>query len=334
MLDERGDSDRDCNRTSERAAASPADRAGSPVGVVERPRDPGNACATGNGCASHAAPAFAGGVCADEGAPGPQRAHVRAREGLASEAGREGEAAFDEDVLCALASAVLCPDRAESESLLQDILDAGIPRDVLVDVYIPRAARRFGAAWSDGGHSFAEVTIGVGRLQGWLRELDRMGPGAGRDAFCLDAPEVLLVVAEGAHHTLGAMVAMAQFRRLGALVRLSLGQDARMVGRMARSQHFDMVAISAAGNEDLDFLAELISCIRSGAVCAPDIVLGGEILNHNPDAPSLIGADHATSDPKEALRLCGRSRPADARPSLPAERATSRGQPGRARTPT
>ncbi len=231
--------------------------------------------------------------------------------------------------LALIATAVLSPDRAEGERQLRALLDSGIDRQKLIDEWIPAVARYFGEAWSQSGHSFAEVSIAVARLQGWLREIEspRREP-----AFRLDAPEVLLVVAERSHHTLGAMVAMSRFRRLGAFVRLSLGQDARTVGHLVRSHHVDLLAVSAAGNESLEFLTKLVYSVRSGVGPAPSIVLGGEILNQNSDAAALIGADHASSDPEEALRLCGLTISASVDRSPKADRASTRGQ--RERMPT
>lgn len=210
---------------------------------------------------------------------------------------------YDADVLAVLCNAVLNQDRAEGERQLQQLLESGLTSTDLIDSHIPAAARFFGEAWMGGGHSFAEVTIAVARLQGWLRDLD--GVHRRQDPFSLDAPEVLLVIPEGCHHTLGAMVAMSRFRRLGALVRLSIGQDSRTIGRVVRAGHYDMVALSAAGNEGLDFLAKLVNSIRSGLGPVPYVVLGGEILNQTRDATSLVGADFGTCDPEEALRLCG-----------------------------
>lgn len=232
----------------------------------------------------------------------------------------------DAQVLAVIATAVLTPDRAEGERQLRALLESGVDRQRLIDEHIPRVARHFGEAWAQSGHSFVEVSIAVARLQGWLREIEQPMAEA---PFRLDAPEVLLVVADGGHHTLGAMVAMSRFRRLGALVRLSLGQDPRSVGQTVRNGHVDMVALSAAGNEDLEFLATLLNSIRSGVGPAPYVVLGGEILNQNPDAAAQIGADFATSDPEEALQRCGLTISASAGRRPTAGAATARGQPER-----
>ncbi|MEM6738469.1 MAG: hypothetical protein AAF646_00040 [Pseudomonadota bacterium] len=230
-------------------------------------------------------------------------------------------------VLSMLCTAVLCQDRPQSARDLRAILELGVPTTEIIDRYIPEAARVFGEAWLSGGHSFAEVTIATARLQGWLRDLD-MAQGA-TDPFRLDAPEVLLVVPESCHHTLGAMVAVSRFRRLGALVRLCLGQDARTVGRIVRAGHYDMIALSAAGNEGLDFLATLINSVRSGLGPVPYVVLGGEILNQYRDAPALVGADFGTSDPEEALTLCGLTISASAGFSERNRSTTMRGDPER-----
>lgn len=197
--------------------------------------------------------------------------------------------------------AILSPDRTACTERLSAILaDTDEPR-LIVDHAIPAVARALGSGWMHSARSFAEVTIGASRLQGWLRELEP----AQQSNFRFDAPEVLFVVPEGAQHTLGAMVAMAQFRRLGALVRLSLGLDARAVGQMVRSHPVDLVALSATGAEELDLLVAVTHQIRAGLGRVPKIVLGGEILVNTPDAADLIGADFATSDPQEALNLCG-----------------------------
>ncbi len=209
---------------------------------------------------------------------------------------------LDEALMESIARAVLAPDRAASAREMRVLRESGVDSGTIIDAFIPAVARRFGEGWLDSGHSFAEVTIAVSRLQAWLRDLD--GPLLD-DPFRLDAPEILLIVPEGCHHTLGAMVAMSRFRRLGALVRLSLGQDARAIGTLMRRQRFDMVAVSAAGNEDLEFLHAILDQVRSGAGSPPPVVVGGPILAHNPDAAALIGADHASSDPEEALALCG-----------------------------
>jgi methylmalonyl-CoA mutase cobalamin-binding subunit len=223
--------------------------------------------------------------------------------------------------------AVLCPDRDSAEADLGAVMAAGPSPQDLIDRYIPEAARRFGADWASDRRSFAEVTIGVSRLQGWLRALDPARAGGGPPDF--DAPEILLVVPAGNQHTLGGMVAMSQFRRLGAMVRLALCPEPAEVGRMVRAHRYGMVAISASGCEPLESLRELTNMIRKWGPPVAPVVIGGPILDAAPQIGARIGADHATSDPREALDICGLT-PSTAAGAVPAaSRESDRAPPGR-----
>lgn len=217
--------------------------------------------------------------------------------------GGADETGLDAEILARICDAVLSPDRYWSDAGLSSLVTRGVPPRALMDLYIPAVARSFGESWLADGHSFAEVTIAVARLQGWLRELvpaeDPLAP------VRLDVPEVLVVVPEGSHHTLGAMVATAQFRRLGAAVQVSLGQDVETIGARVRQHRFDLVALSAGGSEKLEFLRTVINILRTGLAPAPWVVIGGPILSEVHDVGVRVGADAATSDPEEALALCG-----------------------------
>lgn len=226
--------------------------------------------------------------------------------GTSHAAGDDARSTFEEGLVGLLGEAALDGDRAAAEEVIAAFADLGISPLALIDVYIPATARLFGEAWCTDNRSFAEVTIAVARLQSWLRDLEPR-PDVMNDLFCLDAPEILLVVPEGSQHTLGAMVAMSQFRRMGAVVRLSLGQDQDSVGALVRRYRFDLVAISAAGSEKLEFLQSLVNKVRMGVAPAPIVIIGGPILSEVPDIGPRIGADAATSDPEEALSLCGRT---------------------------
>ena len=209
---------------------------------------------------------------------------------------------LDARVLARLRRAVLCPDRDSAEADIGLVMAAGPSPAELIDHYIPEAARRFGEDWMDDFHSFTEVTIGVARLQGWLRALD---PRAQSERpVALDVPEVLMVVPPGNQHTLGAMVAMSQFRRAGAVVKLALGHDMAEIGRLSRGGRYDLVAVSAAG-ETLEFLHDLVNMIRKAVPPVPHIAIGGPILEYRPDIAEQAGADIVTNDPREALASCG-----------------------------
>lgn len=245
--------------------------------------------------------------------------------GTRFEMGLHGALGTCEEILETLTAAVLNPDRAAGRHAVEQLLAAGMPPGELMTIWIPTVARAFGEGWANDSRTFSDVSIGVARLQGWLRDLEE--DQAETDFAFRDAPEILLIIPKGSQHTLGAMIATSMFRRLGALVRMSMGEEPRSVGQVVRRGNFELVAISAAGSECLDFLASLVNSIRTGIAPAPAVVLGGEILNVNPDAAALIGADHATSDPKEALTLCGLTLRSSDDPRFPKRTHSARGRP-------
>lgn len=244
-------------------------------------------------------------------------AALRMTPAMAADAAARSEAsdsAVDEARLAAMADALESGDR--------DALTAaarGIPPGEVIDHYVPGLARSFGHGWSTDRMSFVDVTIFAARLQSWLRELESRSERP--LDFRLDAPEVLLVVPAGSQHTLGALVVAAQFRRLGAAVRLSLGQDPDELSLMLRRQRFDLLAISAASDERVDFLRTLVNIARTGVPPAPKVIVGGPLLARDPGLGRRVGADAATSDPREALALCDRS--VSARGSEPPSCATA-----------
>jgi methanogenic corrinoid protein MtbC1 len=210
---------------------------------------------------------------------------------------------LDAELMYSLAAAVLSHDRAISDTAVQECISRDISTVQLVDLYIPEVSRLLGARWSNDAVSFAEVTIGVARLQSLVRELDRSMAPPREVPF--DAPSILLVIPPDTYHTLGAMVALSQFRRLGVSVRLLIARDANEVGRTVRDYSFDMVAISASGCERLEVLRLLVTKVKAAHKNAPPVVIGGGLLDVEPETQVLTGADFTTTDPKHALLLCG-----------------------------
>lgn len=187
------------------------------------------------------------------------------------------------------------------------MVDAGIPPEEIADHYIPAAARQLGEMWCEDEVSFATVTIGVARLQGLLRDLEDIA-GMAR----MDEPEgasILVVVASGVYHTLGAMVLTGQLRRQGHAVRLLLGPEPEAVAVAVRQARFDAVLISAAEGVSAESVRLIVHAVKTATGAAPPVVIGGTILASmdvaGANIQSVTGADHATSDPNEALRLCG-----------------------------
>ena len=204
--------------------------------------------------------------------------------------------------VAALRHAVTDMDFDSRRTVVQDLLKEGVSQTELIDLYIPEVARQLGDEWCKDQTSFADVTIGAARLQGLLRELleDTLQKSPKRNAS-----GVAVVVISDEFHTLGALVLTAQLRRLGVSVRLLLDSDPDDVLRsLSGDDRFDAIMISASHVETLTQLARFIERVKTKMKRDVPIVVGGPVLGTGRDVKAVTGADFATSDVVEALRLC------------------------------
>ena len=178
-----------------------------------------------------------------------------------------------------------------------------IPAVAMVDLYIPEVARRLGAQWCEDTRSFVEVTIGLSRLQGLVREMGQTWRAAPQGPH--HNPTVALIVPQDEHHTLAAMVVTSQYRRMGVSVRLVLGRSDCEVAEQLDRSPVDMIGISVSGTDRLESTRNLIKMLRIRISPVPPIVVGGPLHDFGHQTKIHTGADHFSSDPAEALRLCG-----------------------------
>lgn len=212
---------------------------------------------------------------------------------------------LDEDLLTKLHEATLNPVPDVCRQVIVDAVEAGACPEELADFYIPTLARRLGDLWCVDEISFASVTIGVSRLQAMLRAL---GPNWVSDtASSPDAPSLLLIVPKDVYHTLGAIVLSGQLRRKGYSVKLILGGKLGDIADRIQRTTYAAVFISSSRGETLDSLRQIVDVVKTSAPITPSIVIGGSILEVEAidKVTALTGADFATKNPDEALRLCG-----------------------------
>lgn len=209
----------------------------------------------------------------------------------------------DPQIFNALFKAALSRDSELLRDVAGSTLLRGIAPTVLADVYVPALARKMGDMWCADTMGFAEVTIGVARLQSMLRDLgpewraDRQG-GAG-------APLILLVTLRDAQHTLGAIILAGQLRRAGFSVRLALDATMGQLSDLADRLKFDAVFISASQSESLEKLRRMVDFLRKVSPDIPPVAVGGGVVDVNDDVARVVGADIATSNIDEAIRFCG-----------------------------
>lgn len=206
----------------------------------------------------------------------------------------------------------LLRDNAVSEShgqagaILKAMRDARISDAEIVDHYIPEAARSLGADWHASRRSFADVTIGTARLQSLLRDFAEEEP---TESARVAAPGIALVVMPGEFHTLGAMVLGCQLRRLGASVRIFMGESADEICDAIAADQFDAVLLTISRDDVLASVSKLAERLRMLMSEGVPLVVGGRVCGDETAVKGLSGADHVANDAEDAFRKCGLKAP-------------------------
>jgi len=205
------------------------------------------------------------------------------------------------EVLELLVRAALTGDPVVLDQLLAAFRRLRIPAEVAVDTYIPAAVDRIGLAWHADEIDILDTSIAIARIQNLLRELvrawhsDSSVEGAGGEL------SVLMVVPEAEQHTVGAMVATAQLRRLGVSVCLQLAPSPAALEHLCATRRFDAVFLSLGNVESLDRGRNIVDTVRKRATGrGPFVMVGGSLDRDAELVKQAVGADLVTRDIRDA----------------------------------
>lgn len=207
------------------------------------------------------------------------------------------------DLLSRFMAAVSSMDGHAFEELKPELRRARVSAVMLADLYIPEVARRLGEAWETDCVSFAQVTMGVARLQAILREI-----GAEWSADQVDASEVstlLLVLPQGEQHTLGAMVLAGQLRRMGISVSLKIAPTPAELAEYVAERAFDGALVSVACEDRLETCRKLVKTLKDASCGRLKVAVGGALAEADENVMRLTGADVVTNDIMLALERVG-----------------------------
>jgi len=187
------------------------------------------------------------------------------------------------------------------EDAIKAVQSKGFEAPQIAFDMIPVIARQLGNAWEDDVITFADVTLGCARLQRAVHQLtddvsERLSAGA-------ECSNCLVILPDGAQHTLGAIILAKQLRLAGMDVTLDLAATPDALVRYGETQSFDSVLLSASLSETSDSLRALVVAARREW---PDskVILGGSFQDHAPSYVLGTGVDYVTQDWQEALELC------------------------------
>ncbi|NNE53415.1 MAG: cobalamin B12-binding domain-containing protein [Sulfitobacter sp.] len=185
-----------------------------------------------------------------------------------------------------LSTALLSPDAKAAANLIEDRFRKGVDVQSLYLQYLSPAALRLGTQWESDNISFADVTVGTGRIYAIMRNLARRFPAPplpeGKHALFANVP--------GDNHTLGVKMAADLTRKVGWQVDLMLDPDHDKLIDAIGLSNYHIVGLSGAGEHALPSLARLVLALR---VSAPrtHILISGNIVEVAGDKVELMDVD-------------------------------------------
>lgn len=204
------------------------------------------------------------------------------------------------------AALVLGNDDLAAPAHVDRLLDSGaMVETVFLDLLAP-TARHLGEMWEADTTDFANVTLGVSRLQRIMRQLG--------ESFCEQAYPVatgetaLLTILPGEQHSFGVAMVAEFFRRAGWSLHTGPFSSHQELTSLVQERWFDVVGFSVTSDRRLDELKLGIQSIRRDSRNRKvGIMLGGPMMICRPELATDLRADivsvDATCAPQQAREL-------------------------------
>lgn len=172
---------------------------------------------------------------------------------------------------------------------------------IYIDLLAP-AARRLGDYWESDQSNFVDVTMGLWRIQEVLRELTLRIPPPAIAGF--GQRSALFSTMPGEQHSFGTLMIAECFYRAGWDSDILIEPTrSELIGKFANC-HYDLIGLTVSCDYPRGVLIGLVSAIKSVSN-NPDtrIMLGGRLINDNPDLIETCGADATAADAPSAVKL-------------------------------
>lgn len=194
-------------------------------------------------------------------------------------------------------------DRSVAAGYINALRSQGVSLDTIFVDLFAASARLLGEQWVEDTRDFADVTVGLSRLQGLLHEFSpsfaaNMTPKTG-------IRRVLLSAFPGEQHTFGVMMVDEFFRRAGWDVQSGPFDSREELIKCAKNEHFDLVGISVSSEVLLETVGSAIQAIRKASRNKSiGVMVGGNLFIEQPELVARVGADATAADGRQAvLRL-------------------------------
>lgn len=196
---------------------------------------------------------------------------------------------------------ILGSDERAAFAYVENLISRGTPTDLIFLNLLAPVARRLGVMWEEDTTDFANVTLGVSRLQRILRHVGENYLEA-NDVQRIGA--VLLTTIPGEQHSFGLAMVAEFFRHDGWDICTGPFGSRRELTSLVAERWFDLVGFSITNDRRLDELKRLIQDVRRESRNRRiGVILGGPILIDRPELANVLGADLSATDGAHAPQL-------------------------------
>jgi MerR family transcriptional regulator, light-induced transcriptional regulator len=175
---------------------------------------------------------------------------------------------------------------------------------VYVELLAP-AARKLGEYWEEDSEDFVGVTMGLWRIQEILRELTLRIPPKSRLGH--GQRSALFSMMPGEQHSFGTLMVAECFQRAGWDTDVLIEPtQSELTGKFA-NRHYDLIGLTVSRDCSTGLLGSMVKTIK--AVSSNPhirIMLGGRVLNEQPELVDECGADATATDAMSAVALADR----------------------------
>jgi hypothetical protein len=208
---------------------------------------------------------------------------------------------LDEEEINKLTNLLLNSEEGSFELAITVLKTHGASIDYIVLELIPAIARKLGRQWEDDDLSFADVSIGVNRLERVIYKLDYLFQANQLDRQQNKA--IFITGFPGSQHTLGSLIFANFLTYSGWQVHRPHQANIDSMVYGVSSKMLQAIAISVSTNEQLEQLPNLINLLRQKSQNPEIIVLiGGPLYNKAPEAFDHIQAEVKACSPEESVQ--------------------------------
>lgn len=195
---------------------------------------------------------------------------------------------------------LLQDDATPSANYVKELFANGIELEEIYLNLLTPVARKLGEQWESDEADFTQVTVALWRIKQLMYDLSPVFQEYAE--YKQQGKSVMLVPLPGSQHTLGLFMVSEFFARAGWRVWGELAATEADILRMAKTQWFDVIGLSASVREQFPDLKRMITEVRSVSLNPHvGIMIGSPVFNQNPELVEDLGADMVGVDAVDAL---------------------------------